>query len=582
MFFTIKLRSDSESNWISKNPVLAKGEQGRITDAEGNDIGSYKVGNGISAWSDLPLFSGTDPNAVTGPAAATAGNFAALDATGKVLSDSNVGSYSFEPAGMAMEAVAAHNIAVSHLDPQVVNPRPGQSLVWDALNTRWKNEPAVRFIGVFDPDMLYRAGDVVMHAGRTYIAETPPTELPQPVPQSPGGWVEMFVDIATLTYAATDKQDPADTDEIPLSDSADLYSLKKLSWANIKATLTAYFDGLYASVVHPHTAADIGADPAGSAAERLKWRGNWSGTVAYEINDCVLYKGTLYVRNLSDAGGYEFVDPAFGSLDHVLVWKIIMGTDQLTAMLVAKTEQFPAITPLTGEDWLVVSQVGDSQLKFVTWADVVASLAHTHTGAYAYSDITISGTATSNGNIQAWVDGAIMAFVQVFSGEDAAGLAVAVVAAINDAHSTDPLTWPYTASIPTDGVVRISAATAGSTANGVMVRLAENVAGLSMSPSGDIPMAHGSDAVITATELHVLGPVTGITAADVGAEPAKSRRYAVNSTVSTTSYCGTAAAGSATSVAVWTISRLSASGNAIIKTTATSVAWDNRESVTYA
>jgi hypothetical protein len=50
---------------------------------------------------------------------------------------------------------------------------------------------------------------------------------------------------ASATHAATDKTTPVDADELPLADSAATFGLKKLSWANFKATLKVYFDTLY-------------------------------------------------------------------------------------------------------------------------------------------------------------------------------------------------------------------------------------------------------------------------------------------------------------------------------------------------
>jgi len=49
---------------------------------------------------------------------------------------------------------------------------------------------------------------------------------------------------ATIT-GATSKTTPVDADELPLADSAASYGLKKLTWANLKATAKAYFDTLY-------------------------------------------------------------------------------------------------------------------------------------------------------------------------------------------------------------------------------------------------------------------------------------------------------------------------------------------------
>jgi hypothetical protein len=54
--------------------------------------------------------------------------------------------------------------------------------------------------------------------------------------------------VAPGTHAATSKATPVDADELPLVDSAATNVLKKLTWANLKATLKAYFDTLYASI----------------------------------------------------------------------------------------------------------------------------------------------------------------------------------------------------------------------------------------------------------------------------------------------------------------------------------------------
>jgi hypothetical protein len=51
--------------------------------------------------------------------------------------------------------------------------------------------------------------------------------------------------IAPATHAATGKTTPVDADEVPLVDSAASNVLKRLTWANLKATLKTYFDSLY-------------------------------------------------------------------------------------------------------------------------------------------------------------------------------------------------------------------------------------------------------------------------------------------------------------------------------------------------
>ena len=49
----IQLRNDSASNWASANPVLLEGEIGIEIDSARNRI---KIGDGSTAWNDLPYF----------------------------------------------------------------------------------------------------------------------------------------------------------------------------------------------------------------------------------------------------------------------------------------------------------------------------------------------------------------------------------------------------------------------------------------------------------------------------------------------------------------------------------------------
>jgi hypothetical protein len=53
-------------------------------------------------------------------------------------------------------------------------------------------------------------------------------------------------------HGASAKTTPVDADTLPLIDSAASNVLKKVTWANIKATLKAYFDTLYATVAQVH------------------------------------------------------------------------------------------------------------------------------------------------------------------------------------------------------------------------------------------------------------------------------------------------------------------------------------------
>lgn len=59
---------------------------------------------------------------------------------------------------------------------------------------------------------------------------------------------DTLVTEGALIASATDKSTPVDADYLGLMDSAASNILKKLSWANVKATLKTYFDSLYSSL----------------------------------------------------------------------------------------------------------------------------------------------------------------------------------------------------------------------------------------------------------------------------------------------------------------------------------------------
>ena len=64
---------------------------------------------------------------------------------------------------------------------------------------------------------------------------------------------ETATTVGTLISGATGKTTPVDADSVGLSDSAASNVLKKLTWANIKATLKTYFDTLYQPLIQALT-----------------------------------------------------------------------------------------------------------------------------------------------------------------------------------------------------------------------------------------------------------------------------------------------------------------------------------------
>lgn len=62
--FKIQHRRDTKANWEAENPILLPGELGLITD---EPTVQFKMGDGVSAWRDLPVSSGpTGPRGADG------------------------------------------------------------------------------------------------------------------------------------------------------------------------------------------------------------------------------------------------------------------------------------------------------------------------------------------------------------------------------------------------------------------------------------------------------------------------------------------------------------------------------------
>lgn len=77
--------------------------------------------------------------------------------------------------------------------------------------------------------------------------------LPEMVIQPMGGSDA----ISSATFGAATKATPVDADLIPLVDSAASYTLKNLTWANLKATLKTYFDSVVTTLTNKTLTAPV-------------------------------------------------------------------------------------------------------------------------------------------------------------------------------------------------------------------------------------------------------------------------------------------------------------------------------------
>lgn len=141
-------------------------------------------------------------------------------------------------------------------DASVKLPSSGNLLVYDATLKVWKN--ALLTAGA-NLTIVNADGSITLSASGT----------------------------AGDTHAAASKATPVDADEIPLADSASSFSLKKLTWANLKATAKTYFDTLYLGILA--TAANssqlLGSTWAAPAAIGTTTRANGN----FLVNDSNLF-----------------------------------------------------------------------------------------------------------------------------------------------------------------------------------------------------------------------------------------------------------------------------------------------------
>jgi hypothetical protein len=103
--------------------------------------------------------------------------------------------------------------------------------------------------------------------------------------------------LAVPIHDATGKTTPVDADELALIDSADSNSLKKLTWANLKATLKTYFDTIYG---------------------RLSGGNTWTGTQVIQADGVANVNELKTYRNNTSQNHLRF-DGARGSLALPLV-----------------------------------------------------------------------------------------------------------------------------------------------------------------------------------------------------------------------------------------------------------------------
>jgi hypothetical protein len=295
------LRRGTAAQWTASNPVLAEGEVGLETDTR-----KFKVGDGLTAWSSLSYWQ-------TGGGGATALD----DLSDVIISGAASGEYlryngtnwvdatiqaSDLPTGIDAAKIANGN--VSNTEFQYLDGVT--SAIQTQLNGKATEGTAVAFTSVNingtagnghihfkhqsgDPSVsanntaiwadnagdLYAKNDgnakskvltaaeigTTVQAYSSVLANTTASFTTADETKLDG--IEAGADVTdagnvgSAIHGATGKTTPVDADTVPLIDSAASNVLKKVTWANVKATLKSYFDTLYQAAGSYLTSANI-------------------------------------------------------------------------------------------------------------------------------------------------------------------------------------------------------------------------------------------------------------------------------------------------------------------------------------
>jgi hypothetical protein len=168
------------------------------------------------------------------------------------------------------------------------------------------------------------------------------------------------MDVAGAITGSSAKTTPVDADNVPITDSASSHVLKKVTWANIKATLKTYFDSLYNNYIHPNHTGDVTS--SGDGATTIA---NSAVTNAKMAN---MTASTIKGRITSTGAPQD-----------------LTKTQVLTLLNVEDGAQVNAVTSVAGKTGVVSLVKGDVDLGNVT------------------NDAQVKKRASStNGNIPAW------------------------------------------------------------------------------------------------------------------------------------------------------------------------------------
>ena len=307
-YITIKLRRGTAAQWTSSNPILSDGEVGLETDTR-----KFKVGNGSGQWTSLQYWGGAGGGAsafvdLTDVPASYSGQGGKLvrvkaDASGLEFYTLTIAAADL-PTGIDAAKIADGTVSntefqrlngvTSDIQTQLDNKQPLALVLTNttasfttADETKLDNITITQAVNLdtLETDSHTHSNKAVLDATTASFLTADETKL---------DGIEALADVTdagnvgSSIHGASGKTTPVDADTMPLIDSAASNVLKKVTWANIKATLKTYFDTLYQAILtasNLHTFVDaltalttpadadrmIIVDNSASLAKKITW-----------------------------------------------------------------------------------------------------------------------------------------------------------------------------------------------------------------------------------------------------------------------------------------------------------------------
>lgn len=215
----------------------------------------------------------------------------------------------------------------------------------------------------------------------------------------PKGDAGATTDIAATTHAATTKATPADADELPLIDSAASWALKRLTFANLKAVLLAYFSGQFREKLTAARTYYVRTDGNDSNTGLSNTAGGAFRTIQKAINEAARF----------DLNNYDpLILVGAGSYGENLVLKAALGGGRITvrrnsavpgAVLVGSITAQTVATPYAFDG---LSLTAGSATWRILATDATIDLANLVIGAPTASHIAATGGAvvTASGPLE--------------------------------------------------------------------------------------------------------------------------------------------------------------------------------------